>query len=151
MDNPYFMGVDLLPQILRSAIFKLVLKSFGKGSTIDYKTYIRYPSLVSIGERTTINRGCSFLPSIHYRDIEIIIGNHVAVAPDVCFIAVGHEYRKLNLPVTAASVRVGDYVWIGARSVILPGVTIDEGGGCGRWFGCDKGRAGLYSGWRLPG
>lgn len=121
------MGVDLLPQILRSAIFKLVLKSFGKGSTIDYKTYIRYPSLVSIGERTTINRGCSFLPSIHYRDIEIIIGNHVAVAPDVCFIAVGHEYRKLNLPVTAASVRVGDYVWIGARSVILPGVTIGEG------------------------
>lgn len=120
-------GVDLLPQILRSAIFKLLLKSFGKSSTIDYGTYIRYPTHVRIGEHTMINRGCRLLASFHYKNVEIAIGNHVAVAPEVCFLAAGHDYTKLNLPDTAGSIIVGDYVWIGARSIILQGVTIGEG------------------------
>ncbi len=120
-------GVDLLPQILRSAIFKLVMKKFGKGSIIDYGTYIRYPTHVRIGEHTMINRGCRMLASFHHKDVEIAIGNHVAVAPEVCFLAAGHDYKQLNLPDTAASIVVGDYVWIGARSIILQGVTIGEG------------------------
>ncbi len=125
--NILWGGVDLLPQILRSAIFKLLLKNFGKGSTIDYGTYIRYPTHVRIGEHTMINRGCRMLASFHHKDVEIAIGNHVAVAPEVCFLAAGHDYKQLNLPDTAGSIVVGDYVWIGARSVILQGVTIGEG------------------------
>lgn len=85
--NILWVVVDLLPQILRSAIFKLLLKNFGKGSTIDYGTYIRYPTHVRIGEHTMINRGCRMLASFHHKDVEIAIGNHVAVAPEVCFLA----------------------------------------------------------------
>lgn len=127
LTNILWVVVDLLPQILRLAIFKLMLKKFGKASTIDYGTYIRYPSQVRIGEHTMINRGCRMLASFHHKDVEIVIGNHVAVAPEACFLAAGHDYRQLNLPDTAASIVVGDYVWIGARSVILQGVTIGEG------------------------
>ena len=119
--------VDLLPQILRSAIFKLILKKFGKGSTIDYGTYIRYPTHVRIGEHTMINRGCRMLASFHHKDVEIAIGNHVAVAPEVCFLAAGHDHKQLNLPDTAASIVVGDYAGSGARSIILQSVTIGEG------------------------
>ena len=119
--------MDLLPQILRLAIFKLMLKSFGKGSTVDYKTYIRYPMHVRIGEHTMINRGCRMLASFHHKNVEIAIGSYVAVAPEVCFLAAGHDYKQLNLPDTAESIKVDDYVWIGARSIILQGVTIGEG------------------------
>lgn len=59
--------------------------------------------------------------------MEIAIGNHVAVAPEVCFLAAGHDHKQLNLPDTAASIVVGDYAWIGARSIILQSVTIGEG------------------------
>jgi len=112
---------------LRKIFFHIALKSFGKGSTIDYKTYIRYPWQVRIGKQTMINRGCRFYPSIHYLNVEIEIGNYVAVAPEVSFIAVGHDHTQLDLPVTAAGIKVEDHVWIGAHSVILPGVTIGEG------------------------
>lgn len=98
-----------------------------RGATIDYQTYIRYPSKVSIGERTTINRGCRFYASYHYKDVHIRIGRNVAVAPEVSFLAAGHDYTRLSLPDTAGSITVGDYAWIGARSVILQGVTIGEG------------------------
>lgn len=74
-----------------------------------------------------INRGCRLIAFFHHKDVEIVIGNHVAVAPEVCFLAAGHDYNRLVLPDTAASITVGDYVWIGARSIILQGVTIGEG------------------------
>lgn len=98
-----------------------------RGATIDYKTYVRYPRKVSVGAGTTINRGCRFYASHHFKDVRIRIGNHVAVAPEVSFFAAGHDYTKLALPDTAGSITVGDYAWIGARSVILQGVTIGEG------------------------
>lgn len=74
-----------------------------------------------------INRGCRFYASHYHKDVRIRIGDHVAVAPEVSFFAAGHDYRQLSLPDTAASITVGNYVWIGARSVILQGVTIGEG------------------------
>lgn len=54
-------GGELLPQFIRNPLFKVLLKSYGKNSMIDYKTYIRYPAQVRIGSGTTINRGVSFL------------------------------------------------------------------------------------------
>jgi len=125
--NILWLLFDFFPQFIRGFIFKLVLKKFGNGSTIDYGTYIRYPTHVRIGEHTMINRGCRMLASFHHKDVEIAIGNNVLVAPEVCFLAAGHDYKQLNLPDTAASIVVGDYVWIGARSIILQGVTIGEG------------------------
>lgn len=125
--NILWIIMDILPQILRSILFGLVLKSFGKKSTIDYQTYIRYPTHVRIGDHTMINRGCRLIASFHSKNVEIAIGSHVAVAPEVCFLAAGHDYGCLDLPDTAASITVGDYVWIGTRSIILQGVLIGEG------------------------
>ena len=120
-------GVDLLPPFARKIIFKALLKEYGRNTTIDYRVYIRYPSRVKIGHDTMINRGCYFLASFWHKDVEISIGNHVAVGPCVFFLAAGHDYKQLDLPNTAASITVGDYVWIGGRSTILQGVTIGEG------------------------
>lgn len=120
-------GGDLFPQSLRNLVFRVLLKEYGHGSTIDYKTYIRYPSHVRIGQGSVINRGCRLFASFHCKDVEISIGNHVAVGPGVYFLAAGHDYSRLDLPDTAGSITVGDYVWIGARSIILQGVTIGEG------------------------
>lgn len=48
--NIGWLLLDLLPQPVRNIIFKIVLKEYEcKGTTIDYKTYIRYPKKVSIG------------------------------------------------------------------------------------------------------
>lgn len=125
-----WMLLDILPQPIRRVIFRTIMEDFesgGRGATIDYKTYIRYPSKVSIGAGTMINRGCRFYASYHCKDVRIRIGEHVAVAPEVSFLAAGHDYTQRALPNIAGSIIVEDYVWIGARSIILQGVTIGEG------------------------
>lgn len=62
-------------------------------------------------------------------DTDIFVGDNVMFAPNVTIATAGHpiepELRKkqtqFNLPV-----HIGNNVWIGAQSVILPGVTIGD-------------------------
>ncbi len=119
--------MDLLPPILRRLLFKLLLGRLGKRGHIDYTVYIRYMKHIELGNDVWINRGCKLFASHSYKDVKIRIGNHVAIGPECCFFAMGHDMTKMALPNTAADITVNDHVWIGGRSVILQGVTIGEG------------------------
>ena len=78
-----------------------------------------------IGERTYINIGCF----LELQD-EIIIGDGVAIGHDVMFLtsshAIGRGDRRAGAT-TTAPITVESGVWIGARTVILPGVTLGAG------------------------
>ncbi|MBS0477402.1 MAG: glycosyl transferase family 2, partial [Proteobacteria bacterium] len=96
-------------------------------SMIDYQTYFRYPWKMRIGEGVWINRGCEFYGALLASGAEITIGDHCAIAPRVRILSATHDYRRLDLPDRAASVTIGDHVWVGAGATILPGVTIGSG------------------------
>lgn len=117
----------LLPPFLRTMIFKSTFRKFGRGTFLDYNVYVRYPFKVSIGAATAINRGCRIYASFLVKDAEIVIGNHVALGPDVRLLSATHDYETLDLVDTAATIRIHDYAWIGGGSTILPGVEIGEG------------------------
>jgi acetyltransferase-like isoleucine patch superfamily enzyme len=118
---------DWLPIPIRHVIFARLFASYGRGVYIDYRCYFRYFGRIRLGNDVTINRGCRFFASHAFSDVEIRIGDNVAIAPEVCFFAAGHDYGRLELPDTAKSIIVGDNVWIGGRAILLPGVTIGEG------------------------
>lgn len=62
-------------------------------------------------------------------DTYIYIGNSVMIGPNVTLATAGHpvepelrrEVAQFNIPI-----HIGDNVWIGANSVVLPGVKIGE-------------------------
>ncbi|MEJ1178650.1 MULTISPECIES: DapH/DapD/GlmU-related protein [unclassified Pseudarthrobacter] len=60
----------------------------------------------------------------------IVIGRNVDIAMDVSFITsshdVGNAKRRAGVSFSAP-IHIGDGVWVGARAVILPGVTIGAG------------------------
>ena len=82
-------------------------------------------SRVAIGRHSFINIGCVFNTSA-----PVSIGARCDIAMQVLFATSSHEIgghtRRAGEP-TAAPITVHDGCWIGARSVILPGVTIGEG------------------------
>ncbi|KAA9383110.1 hypothetical protein [Neorhizobium galegae] len=47
--------------------------------------------------------------------------------PAVKLFAASHDYSRLDLPDTSASITIERFVWVGGGSIILPGVTIGEG------------------------
>ncbi len=70
--------------------------------------------------------------SINANDAEIAVGSNVAIGPMVLIQGANHRFDRLDIPITAQGhipsfVRIEDDVWIGARVVILPGVTVHSG------------------------
>ena len=124
--NLLFGLLELLPQFLRRLIFRGLFRRLGAGGLIDYKTYFRYPSKMSIGDHSYINHGCCFYGS-SLEGVEISIGNDVALGPHVKIFTATHDYSTYDLKDVAESVRVEDNAWVGGGSIILPGVTIGRG------------------------
>lgn len=125
--NFSFKILDLLPPPLRNLILQITFKKVGKNVFIDYGVYFRFPSRILLGSDITIGNGTKFFPSYHNKDAKIIIGNNVRIGPDVSFQGAGHDYQYLNLPDTGGTIILKDNIWIGARSVILQGIKIEEG------------------------
>ncbi len=125
--NALFLLMELLPPVIRKLIFKTLFKNLGKNCLIDYKTYFRYPSRISIGDNVSINRGCSFYAAYMVKNVFIKIGNNVALGPHVRIFSASHDYSTYDLRDIAASVTIEDYVWIGGEAIILPGVHVGKG------------------------
>ena len=86
--------------------------------------------LLEIGDRTLVNFGCSLVATQHVR-----IGPRCHVGPYT--MVLDNDYhrvepeRRLERP-PSRPISVGENVWIGARVIILPGVTIGSGSCVGR-------------------
>ncbi len=78
-----------------------------------------------IGARVFINRGCHF-------DLTapILLGEDVVVGHHAIFATAAHDIgpaRRRAGRVTPKPIVIGDGAWIGARSIIMPGVRIGRG------------------------
>lgn len=54
----------------------------------------------------------------------ISFGNNIELAPGVSIISANHDTENLSKHTKATPIRIGNNVWIGANSTVLPGVTI---------------------------
>ena len=63
----------------------------------------------------------------------VIIGDHVMMGPDVMILTSNHRYDRLDIPMIDQGgtdhrpVMIEDDVWIGSRTIILPGVCVGMG------------------------
>jgi maltose O-acetyltransferase len=61
------------------------------------------------------------------------IGSHVMMGPDVMIFSRNHQSSRLDIPMSEQGVThdnpvtIGDDVWIGARSILLPGIQVGRG------------------------
>ena len=125
--NLVYLILELMPPFVRWVFFKFALKRLGRNSLIDYKTYLRYPGKISIGDHVAINRGCELYPSFMVSSGWIKLGSHVTLSPNVKLFAIQHDYSTLSMPDIAGPILIEDFAWIGGGSIVMPGVTIGEG------------------------
>ena len=108
----------------RNALLQELLGDMGENIWIEPPVRMAYGKNVHIGDAFYANFNLVLVD-----DIDIYIGHHVMIAPNVTITATGHpvhpELRK-NGTQFSIPVRIEDDVWIGANVVILPGVTIGK-------------------------
>ncbi len=106
----------------RKFIFRLAGVKIGRGSTLHMGCKFFYPKGVSIGEDTIIGDR-SFLDG----RAPLTIGNHVDIASEVMIYNSEHNINDEYFRATTSPVTIKDYVFIGPRAIILPGVNIGKG------------------------
>ena len=62
-----------------------------------------------------------------YSAAKITIGTKVAISREAFICTASHDITKANRPLVVAPITICDGVWIGARAIVLPGVTVGEG------------------------
>jgi maltose O-acetyltransferase len=80
------------------------------------------PEGISIGKDCVIGENVV----LDGRD-KLIIGNHVDIASNVMIYNSEHDINDENFQAKSAPVIIEDYVFIGPRSIILPGVKVGRG------------------------
>lgn len=108
----------------REDIIKSLFGKIGKNFFIEPPFYCDYGYNVTIGDNFYSNYHCTILDCAKVR-----IGNNVMFGPNVSIYTAGHpvdkETRNAGLEY-AYDITIGNDVWIGGNTVILPNVTIGD-------------------------
>ncbi|MDQ5951499.1 MAG: hypothetical protein QG639_780 [Patescibacteria group bacterium] len=113
----------------RRFFYRVAGITIGKGSTVHMMARIYDPRHISIGEDTIIGEKASLDGRMQLKDSKggLEIGSHVDIASDVMIWTSEHDIMDPSMKTIEEKVVIEDYVFIGPRSIVLPGVTIGKG------------------------
>ena len=105
--------------LLRRFSYELAGVKFGKGGTIHTHAIWYALGGLSVGSDTIVGE-----KAVLDTRGTIKIGSHVDIASDVMIYTSEHDVMSEEFKAITAPVIIGDYVFIGPRAIILPGVTV---------------------------
>jgi maltose O-acetyltransferase len=94
----------------------------GKGSTIFLNCKFDITKGLIIGSNSVINNNCR----LDSRG-KLTIGDNVSISNDVIILTADHDLNSSSFEGRNKEVIIENYVWIGTRAMILPGVLIGKG------------------------
>lgn len=107
---------------VRKLAYRLAGIRLGHGSTIHTLARFHNPDKIIIGEDTIIGEGV-----VLDGRAPLTIGSHVDIASQVMIYNAYHDLQDPFFAPVLKPVTIEDYVFIGPRAIILPGVTIGKG------------------------
>ena len=95
--------------------------SIGKGVVIKPNVNIKYPWKLSLGNYVWIGERV-WIDNLD----NVMIGNHVCISQGAMLICGSHNYKQKSFDLLTKEITINDGVWIGAKSIILPGVVAES-------------------------
>ena len=117
----HFVGGIPLHHV-RRFFYRLSGMQIGVGTSIHTGLRLYDPAGIEIGKDTIIGED-----AVLDGRGKIVIGNHVAFATGVMIYNSQHDIRDPQFAAVTKVVHIDDYVFIGPRAIILPGVHIGRG------------------------
>lgn len=123
LENYILFCVGYIPvHHIRRFFYRVAGMKIGKGSSIHMRTVFYNPKNIKVGKDSIIGEGAV----LDGRD-RLIIGDHVDIASDVMIYNAEHDIHSKDFHAITGPVVIEDYVFIGPRVIILPGVTLKKG------------------------
>lgn len=109
--NP-FMGI-------RVALLRVFGAKIGNGLVIKNNVIIKSPWNLTIGDYCWLGEAC-WIDNLD----KVVIGSNVCISQGALLLTGNHDYTISSMPYRNAAIHVEDGVWIGAKTVVCPGVTV---------------------------
>lgn len=106
----------------RSEVLRLWGAKIGRRCAVAASAHIWAPWNLEVGDYVAIGPRADI-----YNVDKIIMGSNITVSQGSYLCAASHDIRQLKKPLKTSPIKLEDSTWIGARAIVLPGVTIGEG------------------------
>ncbi|UKT62237.1 WcaF family extracellular polysaccharide biosynthesis acetyltransferase [Pedobacter mucosus] len=106
------------PYSFKSMLLRLFGASIGKGLIIKTNVRIKNPWRLTIGDNCWIGES-AWIDNLD----EVKIGSNVCISQGAMLLTGNHDYTQSDFAYRLGKIIIEDGVWIGAQSVVCPGVT----------------------------
>ncbi len=104
---------------LKIWVLRLFGAKVGDGVLIKPSVTIKYPWLLSIGNNVWIGENV-WIDNL----TKVIIGNDVCISQGAMLLCGNHNYKSQSFDLILGEILLEDGCWIGAKSVVCPGVNV---------------------------
>lgn len=92
--------------------------TIGRGVVVKPAVNIKYPWKLTIGDYSWIGEKV-WIDNL----AEVKIGKHVCISQGAMLLTGNHNYSKVNFDLMVEGIELEDGVWIGAQSMVCPGIS----------------------------
>lgn len=103
----------------------MLLRLFGakvKHCAVYSSTTIWAPWNIEIGDMVAVSEDCDL-----YSVAKISIGDRSTISKGAFLCTASHDVNSPIMELTSAPITIGHDVWVAARAIVLPGITIGDG------------------------
>jgi putative colanic acid biosynthesis acetyltransferase WcaF len=115
----FFCSFITFPYSIKNSILRFFGAKVGKGVCIKPRVNIKYPWRLSIGDYTWIGEN-AWIDNLDY----INIGKNVSISQGALLLCGNHNYKQETFDLMVAPINIEDGAWIGAKTVVCPGVCV---------------------------
>ncbi len=120
LTNIFFFKCSVpYPNSLKTSLLKFFGAKVAEGIVIKPNVNIKYPWFLEIGNNSWIGEGV-WIDNL----AKVSIGNNACVSQGSYLCTGNHNYKSESFDLITGEINIEDGVWIGAKSIICPGVTL---------------------------
>ena len=117
--NALLFKTSLIPVSgIKVALLKLFGAKMGKGIVIKPCVNIKYPWFLTVGDNTWIGENV-WIDNL----AQVAIGKNVCISQGAYLLTGNHDFTKSTFDLIAKGIILEDGAWVGAFSIVCPGVT----------------------------
>jgi len=121
----FFIGLPILRcQInpfsgLKSSLLRLFGATIGVGVIIKPGVRVKYPWKLSVGDHSWIGEDV-WIDNL----AQVTIGSHACLSQAAYLCTGNHDWKDPKFRLMISEIQIGEGAWVGAKSVLCPGVTM---------------------------
>lgn len=106
---------------VKVGLLRMFGAKIGKGLIIKNNVVVKSPWNLVIGDNCWLGEGC-WIDNLD----KVFIGNNVCISQGAMLLTGNHDYTMSSMPYRNAAIHIEDGAWIGAKTVVCPGVAVRD-------------------------